>query len=169
VEVKGQYQVEILHRFAALQNLDDDDDDVDITRAWKELSGTKRENISKEKLMSLKQTVTANIRDLHRGTVEFKKVYEPNIEKGDNCDLLANSHNMLKRWNNFFCQIFNLHGVSDVRQTERHITEPVVPEPHCFEVEIVIEKLKRYKSPGFDEIPAELIQAGGNTFWDPHT
>jgi hypothetical protein len=26
---------------------------------------------------------------------------------------------------------------------------------------IVIEKLKRYKSPGIDEIPAELIQAGG--------
>jgi hypothetical protein len=30
-----------------------------------------------------------------------------------------------------------------------------------FEVEIAIAKLKRYKSPGSDEIPAELIQAGG--------
>jgi hypothetical protein len=30
-----------------------------------------------------------------------------------------------------------------------------------FDVEIVIEKLRRYKSPGSDEIPAELIQAGG--------
>jgi hypothetical protein len=28
-------------------------------------------------------------------------------------------------------------------------------------VEIAIEKLKRYKSPGSDQIPAELIQAGG--------
>jgi hypothetical protein len=30
--------------------------------------------------------------------------------------------------------------------------------------------LKRYRSPGADQIPAELIQAGGNiTFWDPQT
>jgi hypothetical protein len=30
------------------------------------------------------------------------------------------------------------------------------------EVEIAIEELKRYKSPGIDQIPAELIGAGGN-------
>jgi hypothetical protein len=28
---------------------------------------------------------------------------------------------------------------------------------------IAIEELKRYKSPGTDKIPAELIQTGGNT------
>jgi hypothetical protein len=31
------------------------------------------------------------------------------------------------------------------------------------EVEVAIRKLKRYKSPGADQIPAELIQAGGGT------
>jgi hypothetical protein len=35
-----------------------------------------------------------------------------------------------------------------------------VPEPIAFEVEMAIEKLKRYKSPGIDQIPAELIKAG---------
>jgi hypothetical protein len=37
-----------------------------------------------------------------------------------------------------------------------------VPEPSAAEVEVVvtIEKLKKYKSPGADQIPAELIQAG---------
>jgi hypothetical protein len=35
VEVKEQYQVRISNRFAALENLDeDDDDDVNISRAW---------------------------------------------------------------------------------------------------------------------------------------
>jgi hypothetical protein len=28
---------------------------------------------------------------------------------------------------------------------------------------VAIEKLKRHKSPGFDQIPAELIKAGGGT------
>jgi hypothetical protein len=37
----------------------------------------------------------------------------------------------------------------------------VVPDPSPFEVEIAIANLKRHKSPGSDEIPAELIQAGG--------
>jgi hypothetical protein len=42
-----------------------------------------------------------------------------------------------------------------------YFSEPLTPEPSPFEVEIAIAKLKRYKSPGSDQIPAELIQAGG--------
>jgi hypothetical protein len=30
--------------------------------------------------------------------------------------------------------------------------DPLVPEPNCFEVEVAIEKLKRYKWPGMDQI-----------------
>jgi hypothetical protein len=44
-----------------------------------------------------------------------------------------------------------------------HTTEPLTYEPCCFKVASVIEKLKGYKSPGIDQIPAQLIQAGGNT------
>ena len=38
--------------------------------------------------------------------------------------------------------------------------EPLVPEPSALEVELAIEKLKCHKSPGIDQIPAELIKAG---------
>jgi hypothetical protein len=38
-----------------------------------------------------------------------------------------------------------------------------VHEPSSFKVEISSEKLKRYTLPSTDQIPAELIQAGGNT------
>jgi hypothetical protein len=38
--------------------------------------------------------------------------------------------------------------------------EPSVPEPSPFEVDIVLAKLKNCISPGIDQIPAELIQAG---------
>jgi hypothetical protein len=44
-----------------------------------------------------------------------------------------------------------------------HAVEPFVPEPVCFVVEVAIEKLKRYKSPGIDQISGEVIRAGGNT------
>jgi hypothetical protein len=60
-----------------------------------------------------------------------------------------------------FCQLLNVHGVNDVRQTEIYTAEPLVPEPSSSEVDIAIEKLKRCKSPGIDQIPAERIQAGG--------
>jgi hypothetical protein len=65
----------------------------------------------------------------------------------------------LNRWKNYFSKLLNVHRVSDVRQIEIHIAEPLVPDPSPFEVEITIAKLKRYKLLGSDEIPAELIQA----------
>jgi sorting nexin-29 len=57
----------------------------------------------------------------------------------------------------------NVHGAGGVRQTEIHTAEPFVPEPSASEVEVAVRKLKRYKSPGVDQIPAQLIQAGGET------
>jgi hypothetical protein len=44
-----------------------------------------------------------------------------------------------------------------------HTAEPLVPEPSLVEVEITIGELKSYKSPGTDQIPDELIKAGGET------
>ena len=56
-----------------------------------------------------------------------------------------------------------MHGVKDVGQAEIHTAEPLVPEPSAFEVELAIGKLKSHKLLGIDEIPAELIKAGGGT------
>jgi hypothetical protein len=41
--------------------------------------------------------------------------------------------------------------------------ELLVPESSPFEEEIAIAKLKKYKSPGSDKIPAEMIQEGCKT------
>jgi len=70
----------------------------------------------------------------------------------------------LARRGNCFSQLLDVHGVNDVRQTEIHTAEPLVPEPSAFEFEIVIENLKRHKSPHIDQVPPELIKAGGRTF-----
>ena len=60
-----------------------------------------------------------------------------------------------------FSQLLNVIGVNDVRKTEIHTAEPLMPEPSAFEVEMAIGKLRRHKSPDIDQIPAELIKAGG--------
>jgi hypothetical protein len=44
-----------------------------------------------------------------------------------------------------------------------------VPQPSVLEVELALEKLKSHKSPGIDQIPADLIKAGGRTIrWAIH-
>ena len=68
---------------------------------------------------------------------------------------------MLRR-RNHFCQLLNAHGVHDVRQTEIHTAEPLVPEPSAFEIDMATEQIKRQKS-STDKIPLELTKAGSRT------
>jgi len=105
------------------------------------------------------------IRDLYRDINDMKKGYQArtSIVKDERDDLVADSHSIMARWRNYFSQILNVHGVSNVRQAEIHTAEPVVPEPSALEVELAIEKLKSHKSPGIDQIPVEMIKAGGST------
>jgi hypothetical protein len=100
---------------------------------------TKREYL-KDKINELAAHRKNKNRELYRGINEFKKGYQPriNLVKDENGDLLADSHNILNRWKNWFCQLLNVHRVSDVRQVEVHTSEPLVHEPSPFEIEIAI-------------------------------
>ena len=102
---------------------------------------------------------------MYRGINDTKKGYQPRtkIVKDEKGDVVAESHSIMARWRNCFSQILNVHGVSDVRKAEIHTAEPLVPEPSALEVEQAIEKLKIHKSPGIDQIQAELIKAEGST------
>ena len=106
-----------------------------------------------------------NVRDLYRGTNDFKKGYQPRnvIVKDEKGELVADRHSIMARWRKYFSQLLNVHEDNDVRQAEIHTVEPLVPEPSAFQVELAIGKLKNHKSPGTDQIPAELIKAGGRT------
>jgi hypothetical protein len=106
-----------------------------------------------------------NIINLYRGINEFKKGYQPitSLVKVERGDLISDPHKILNRWKNYFCQLLNVQGAVDVRKTKMHTAEPLVPEPIASEVEVAIGQLKKYKSPSVDHIPAELIQAGGET------
>ena len=97
------------------------------------------------------------------GIIDFKNDYQlkTNTAKDENCDLITDSRSIVGRWRNHFSQLFNVLSVNDVRQTEIHKSEPLVPEPSAFEFEMVIEEVKRHKTPGTDRIPAKLIETRG--------
>jgi len=56
-----------------------------------------------------------------------------------------------------------VHGVKGVGQAEIHTAESLVPEPSAYEFGLAIDNQKSHKSPGIDQISAELIKAGGRT------
>ena len=77
--------------------------------------------------------------------------------------MLLDSNSILNIWKNYFSQLLNVHKGNDVGGIQIQTAEPLIPKPTLLEVEITIGKLKKYKSPGIDQIPAELIQDGRNS------
>jgi hypothetical protein len=129
-----------------------------------DISGIKKKEYLKDKINELATNSKNKYKkDMYRGIIGFQRGYQPrnNLVKDEYGDLLADYHNILNRWKSYFSQLLNVHNVSDVRQIEVHTAEPLVPGPSRLKVEIAIAKLKKYKSPGSDQLPAELIQAGG--------
>ena len=57
--------------------------------------------------------------------------------------MVTDSHSIFARWRNHFSQPFNVHEVNDVRQTEIHKAEPLVPEPSACEFEMAVENLNK--------------------------
>ena len=72
-----------------------------------------------------------NIRDIS----DFKKGYKTrtNLVKDEKGDLVTDSYSILARWRNHFLQLLNVHGVNDVRQTEIHTAEPLVPDTKFYQ------------------------------------
>jgi hypothetical protein len=56
------------------------------------------------------------------GINDFKKGYQPrtNVIKNEKGDLVTNCHNIWAIWRKHLFQLLNVHGVSDVRQREKH-------------------------------------------------
>jgi hypothetical protein len=78
--------------------------------------------------------------------------------KDENGDLLANSHNILNRWMNYYSQLLNVRRVSHVRQKYVQMSHYYLTLVSPFEDEIAIAKLKRYKSPDSDKFRQNLFK-----------
>jgi hypothetical protein len=67
-------------------------------------------------------------------------------------NLLVEFHNILNRWKSYFYQLLNVHSGNDVRKTQRHVAEPLVPESSRTKCDNATVMVERYKSPGSDLI-----------------
>jgi len=107
-----------------------------------------------------------NIRDLYRDINDFKKGYQPrcNKVKMRKVTWLQTPTVLWLGGGTISSSYSTCMGLRALgRQKYVHTAEPLVPEPSAAEVELAIDKLKSHKSPGIDQIPAELIKAGGRT------
>jgi hypothetical protein len=83
------------------------------------------------------------------GISDFKTGCQPrtDIVKDEKGELDADSHSILDRWRNHFLQVLKVRvpGLMMLgRQNYTHKTEPVVPVPRAFVVELIVGKLKRH-------------------------
>ena len=85
-------------------------------------------------------------------------------DKSGKC--LTEENEILSRWTEYCSELYNNencgdNAVLDCSQPQEDL-QPILRE----EIEIVVVSLKKRKSSGLDNIPAELVQAGGETMID---
>ena len=86
-------------------------------------------------------------------------------DKSGKC--LTEEKEILSRWTEYCSELYNYescgdNAVLDCSQPPEEVLQPILRE----EVEIAVASLKKGKSAGVDNIPAELVQAGGETMID---
>ena len=86
-------------------------------------------------------------------------------DKSGKC--LTEENEILSRWTEYCAELYNYescgdNAVLDCSQPPEEDLQPILRE----EVEIAVASLKKGKSSGVDNIPAELVQAGGETTID---
>ena len=86
-------------------------------------------------------------------------------DKSGKC--LTEEKEILSRWTEYCSELYNYEScgdntVLDCSQPPEEDLQPILRE----EVEIAVASLKKGKSAGVDNIPAELVQAGGETMTD---
>ena len=71
---------------------------------------------------------------------------------------LTEEQSILNRWTKYCCELYNGDpSVLNCTQTDTEDDHPILRR----EVEAAVQSLKKGKSAGVDNIPAELVQAGG--------
>jgi hypothetical protein len=102
---------------------------------------------------------------MNSGIDYFKEGYQPktDIVRDEKGGLFTDAYIILDMRRNLFTQFFYIHVFNCVRQTEIHTAEPLVPELIVSEFKMAIERTERQKAPSVEQVPADVIKAGGRT------
>ena len=124
----------------------------------------KRQAIHKELDEIDKDRKEGRIRRHYQGVRKIRKGYQarPNMVKGENGEIITDDNKVIERWMTYFEKVLN-------RPEPENPVEPIIPfgpeieieAPTRYDVKNAIKKLRNNKSPGIDNIPAEIWKYGG--------
>ena len=136
-------------------------------RKEKQIHKRKKKQYEKERAERLEELGQQNqTRKFYRDINNLRKDFKPKLTvcKSRNGDILTEKGDILNRWKDHFCELLNSmeqdKGTS-VKQDYKDKNEEDIT-PTVEEVEMAVQKLRNYKAPGTDNIPAELFKNGGN-------
>ena len=130
----------------------------------KALRHDKKQNIIKqceEIENNSKQNAT---RDLYRAVKNITRRFNPRLEvvKDDSNNVLTDGSDVLNRWKEY-CEKLYEHPNRDSECPIEINSMTYEPPPLFAEVEKALYSLKNNKSPGYDDIPAELLKIPGES------
>lgn len=137
--------------------------------AKKSMRCKKRESINKQLDQIDQDRKEGRIRRHYLGIKKIKRGYQPRIQmvKDKNNKLITNPRDVNSRWKEYFEDLLNRPEPNQPFTEElTYGPEVEVPELSHEEVAQASKAMKNNKSPGNDEIPAEMWKYGGESLYE---
>lgn len=114
-------------------------------------------------------SITNSTKDLYQGVKSLTRKFKPTIETVKDKDgvMLSDRSNVKERWKNYCEELFKKNvNINCIFNPTQDTSEQVEPPPLRSEIDKAIRDLKSSKTPGFDDIAAELVKKGGENVLD---
>ena len=122
----------------------------------------KEKFIEQQCLKIEKSAVNNSTKELYQGIKNLTKSFKPSADtiKSEDGTVLCDGDKVKERWKEYCYKLYEKNDNLQPFHLDLMVSEPE-PPPLIDEVKEAIKDLKNYKSPGADEITAELIKNGG--------
>jgi len=136
-------------------------------QTYRFLRRKKRDYLNEEISNLETKSRNSNIRDFYKAVKKQRKGFQPQSIKinDQNGRLISDTNEIAQRWAEYFQDLLNRTADIQIPTTVYQTAEQFLEPPTYDEVRESISRLKDHKSPGEDNIPAELIKAAGHTLW----